>query len=111
VDAIFAVSPELRPAVPANVPAVAGGNGCDVANVTMKLPEEVDHSILVPDRTTIVVLSTVVTGFVAVVSETLIVQTPPLPHGGVVTAEHFPGVPAIAELTERANTNQGARFP
>jgi hypothetical protein len=78
----------------------------------MKLPEEVDHIILVPDLTMIVSFPpTVVMGFVPVVSETLIVQTPPLPHGVAVMSVHLPGVPAIAELTDSANTNQGAKLP
>jgi hypothetical protein len=79
--------------------------------VTIKLPEEVDHLILVPDLTRIVSFPpTEVMGF-APVSETLIVQVPPLPHGVPVMSGHDPGVPAIAELTDRANTNQGAKLP
>jgi hypothetical protein len=74
----------------------------------MKLPEEVDHSILVPDATTTTALSTVV---FPLVSETLIVQMPPLLHGVPVTSGHVPGVSAIAGLTDRDNTNQTAKLP
>jgi hypothetical protein len=76
----------------------------------MKLPAEVDHSILVPDLTMIVSLSTVVRGFVPV-SETLTTQVPPLPHGVAGTTVHVPGVPAIAELTDKDNTNPRAKIP